>query len=141
MAVGFEITPAMLKQWAEDRDRLAIEIADRQQLLTSIQKKLAAAAVLSESITPKTGALETAGHAPATANGHVHPGDNMTLAIEQIANHSAAPITKKELRKQLSALGFPAERLGPYFYTAITRLSDKGRITRTRDGRITRALA
>jgi hypothetical protein len=65
----------------------------------------------------------------------------MTLAIEQIANHSAAPITKKELRKQLSALGFPAERLGPYFYTAITRLSDKGRITRTRDGRITRALA
>src|SRR5262245_50056773 len=44
--------------------------------------------------------------------------DNMTGAIEAIANSLKTPISRKEMKDRLRAQGFPEERLANYFYTA-----------------------
>jgi hypothetical protein len=65
--------------------------------------------------------------------------DNLTDAIESIANGSPVAITKKELKKTLQKRGFPAERLENYFYTAVNRLKKKRRITVMSDGSVWKA--
>jgi len=138
MTEGINISPATLKQWAADEERLMKEIAVKQQELAIVQKNRAAAAVLEASMTPKTGKLAFDEQIAVKANGHSHEsGQNMTLAIENIANRSAAPIAKKDLRRQLAEAGFASD--SPYFYTVLMRLKKRKKIAVTVDGRISRA--
>jgi hypothetical protein len=63
----------------------------------------------------------------------------MTEAIEKIANEVGVPIPRKELKRLLKRQGFPNDRLGNYFYTAVHRLKGKKRITVQPDGSVWRA--
>ena len=143
MTEGINITAATLKQWAEDESRLQREITDRQQELASVQKMRAAAAVLSTSITPLPGSLAVSRQISMLTNGHAPQvgQKNMSAVIEDIAKRSPAPISRKELRKQLGAAGFADEKLGAYFYTAVNRLKKRKRILMTADGKIWRVSA
>jgi hypothetical protein len=131
------ISAAQIAQWKSEKERLEREIADRQQKVGLLSKKLDAAATLAGA-----GGLHvetTVIRADDTPSPPAEGGGNMTDAIERIANSSPAPITKKELKRQLAALGFPADRLAGYFYTPVMRLKEKKRITVLQDGKIWKA--
>ena len=106
-------------------------IADAQRELGPITERLRAVAVLAG---PPTEA------ASAKSNG-LSAGEpqNMTEAIEKIANETGTPIPRKELKRLLKKQGFPNDRLGNYFYTAVHRLKGKKRITVQPDGSVWRA--
>jgi len=131
------ISASKIAQWKADKEQLEREIAERQQKVADLAKKLDAAAILAGA-----GALHAEAFVlrpePPTAKGE-EGGENMTAAIERIANASPAPITKKELKRQLAALGFPQQRLSAYFYTPVMRLKEKRKITVLQDGKIWRA--
>jgi hypothetical protein len=59
-------------------------------------------------------------------------------AIEKIANESAEPVSKPELRRRLIALGMPIEKFNNYFYQAIRRLRSRRRISVLEDGSVWR---
>jgi hypothetical protein len=54
--------------------------------------------------------------------------------IERIANQSNRPITKSEMRSRLEAAGVNGAGVGTYFYVAVARLKESGRITMLGDG-------
>lgn len=64
---------------------------------------------------------------------------NMTADIRKMANESPEPLTKKELKRRLLALGYSPSRMGAYFYTPIHRLKEAKQITVLPDGRVWRA--
>lgn len=138
MSEGINITPAEIAQWEKDKTKFLREIAESQDKLAAVTKNLEAAAILMARNKPQ--APKTEKPAPAARNGHdPHDGANLTDSIADIANRSAAPVAKKDIKKQLAAMGFPDDKLGPYFYTAIMRLKGKKRITVQGDGKIWRA--
>ncbi len=63
--------------------------------------------------------------------------ETMTKALELVANTSPAPITKQELRGLLAEMGFDEQ--GPYLYSVIMRLKNRGKISVMSDGKVWRA--
>lgn len=90
---------------------------------------LRAAEVLTEGLA----SMLATGHDPAPEP--PNPND-LTAAIEKLANEAPQPITKATLRDRLREQGFAEGRLVNYFYTAIMRLKKRGRIIVLRDGRV-----
>ena len=130
---GIVVTAETLREWEERENRLAAEIAQRQKDLELIRQRRAAAAVL-EAATSE----QPENPAPAGSPAPDEDQGNMTQAIEIIVRRARAPLSRKELKKQLSEMGFPAERLENYFYTALSRLQKRNRIALTPDRRIWR---
>ena len=134
MSDGITVTAAQLKLWGSDKVRLENEIAQKQQELAAIQRRLEAASVLAEPMT----------HSVNSELFQLSVGDeggrlSMTLTIEKIANESPAPITKKDLKKMLLSRGFRPDQLQAYMYTPIMRLKNSKRISVLSDGRIWKA--
>jgi hypothetical protein len=127
---------AAIRRMEAEKARLEKVIADAQRELAPITERLRAVAVLAgppmEAAPSKSNGLfespDTAGEA-----------QNMTEAIEKIANETGTPIPRKELKRLLKKQGFPNDRLGNYFYTAVHRLKGKKRITVQPDGSVWRA--
>src|SRR5262249_3878423 len=135
----FDLTP-------EQRDMIARKVAEKAKLeaqLARVNKWLDAVAVLAGDIpalkAPASSTAMTANgigsdtfalaHHEAAHSAIVHRMavsraalPSMTDVIEQLANSCEAAIQRKELKAHLLALGFPAKRLGNYFYTVIHRL-------------------
>jgi hypothetical protein len=67
------------------------------------------------------------------------PTDDMTKAMEHIANTADKPLTRVTMKSRLLTLGFDESRMGSYFYVCIARLKRKGRISVTPEGKIWKA--
>lgn len=62
---------------------------------------------------------------------------NLMGTLRRLANESPAPIPKSDLKKMLIKAGVPAERVsGTYFYLAIRKLRDKGKVSVKADGSV-----
>jgi hypothetical protein len=137
MGTAFVLTAdqtAAIEGWQAERAELEKVISDAQKRLLEVNKRLDAAAVLSGAAAPHViglfGDEDEAGS---------EEGENLTSAIEEIANGSPVPVSKGDLKKLLAKQGFAASRLANYFYTAIHRLKRKGKITVRSDGSIWKA--
>ena len=68
-------------------------------------------------------------------------GKNFMGTIFELANGSAKPIPKADLKEMLKNKGFPEHQVGgTYFYLAIKKLKDKGRVSVQPDGSIWRGV-
>jgi hypothetical protein len=111
------VTPAQIKEWkatAAEHERLA--------------KLFLAKAAAGETI--------LAGDA-APAESDDGENTNLMGTLRTLANESPKPIPKADLKKMLIHAGIPADRVnGTYFYLAIRKLKDKGRVSVKADGSI-----
>jgi hypothetical protein len=106
-------------------------IVDDQAELAAVRRKLEAVSILREwSGSPPASTPP----APPVENGD----KNMMLAVERLVTASAMPLERAKVKKALAEQGFPAERLGNYFYTVVKRLKDKKRIAVQQDGKLAR---
>jgi hypothetical protein len=138
---GFTVTPELLDQAKREKDRLEQDIVEAQHKLALINQFLRLAEAYSDEPKPGTeveAPEETEESEEPEESESVDPSNMMGL-ISQIANESAKPITKAEMKVKLVAAGMPKGRLGSYFYVAVDRLKKKDRITVLEDGRIWRA--
>lgn len=133
-----EATPSQLAYIEELKAKqldLQHKLAETQNLLSDVEKRLNAAAVL---FSVPHSALK-AGTTPALfemESEDVEDSTDLTAAVERLANKAPAPLTKSNLRAQLRSAGFPENRLGNYFYTVIKRLRESKRISVQSDGKI-----
>jgi hypothetical protein len=129
----FVLTNEQIEEWRTEEKAAERLIVDGQQRLQAVRKKLDAAAVL-------------AGHMPAQKqqasplfgeeDDKAPEAMNMVKAIEEIANGSAVPVNRHDLRRMLIQRGFPKDRMGNYFYTAVSRLKAAERISVRADGSV-----
>jgi hypothetical protein len=135
------ITAEQYKAKQDEEQDIVRRIAADQQRLADVRDWLSTVARLVPKAQPRLplaprAQIKTTFRSAATVDG-----DNLTLAIENLANASDAPLPKAELKTILAEQGFSAERLANYFYTAIHRLKAKDRITVQPDGSVWRAPA
>ena len=134
MAVGKDglvVSDEQIAQWQKDEDRLMNRIVDDQAELAAVRRKLEAVSILREwSGSPPASTPP----APPVENGD----KNMMLAVERLVTASVMPLERAKVKKALAEQGFPAERLGNYFYTVVKRLKDKKRIAVQQDGKLAR---
>jgi hypothetical protein len=137
---GFTITREMVDQAKHEKDRLESEIADLQRKLGLVAQflRMASAYYQEEADADASEASEEISSTESPQQEDIDP-SNMTAAIARIANDSAKPITKSELKAKLIESGIKENRLGSYFYVAIDRLKEKERICVLDDGRVWRA--
>jgi hypothetical protein len=140
----FVLTSEVIDGWRAEEAEAKRLIAEGQRRLAEVGKKLDAAAVLT-AIPAQTSPGES--HDDDAPSDDTHdaetseelPRSNLTEAIERLANASARPLSRPDLRRMLAQEGFPESRLSNYFYTVIARLKKHGRITVKRDGSLGRA--
>ncbi len=135
---SFTVTPELLDQAKREKDRLEQDIDDAQRKLALINNFLRLAAAYSDESKADTEAEVSEEKEETEESESVDPSNMMDL-IRRIANGSAKPITKTEMKTKLAAAGIQESRLGSYFYVAVDRLKKKDRITVLEDGRIWRA--
>jgi hypothetical protein len=127
------LTPTLIANWRDERERLRAEINDKLKHVQWLDERIKAAETLLPSmpqdsaphfrISADTGTVRAGDDAGTSA-------DNMTAAIVEIVKTlGQARITHAALRQKLRSKGFPETRLGNYYYTAVHRLKEKGRIT------------
>jgi hypothetical protein len=123
--------------WKAEKARLENIVTDANRGLNQVNEKLQAAGVLAG----QNGESSPSGVESSRAflkKEKTLKAANLTRTVERIANESAGPMAKNDLKEILVQQGFPKERLSTYFYTAITRLKHKGRITVRADGSLWR---
>ena len=127
MAETFTLSPTVVEGWErKQKEALAKAEAYTKEAAQWGQKVQAARLILSSMD------IEVPGVGPEEPVRE----DNMTAAIEEIANDTKVPLTHKEMKARLRELGFTEERLANYYYTPINRLKEKGKITVGEDKRI-----
>ncbi|MPZ35796.1 MAG: hypothetical protein GEV13_33360 [Rhodospirillales bacterium] len=123
------ISHSLMAEW-ENKQKEAVKRAEEANREAHMwMQKIAAAKLILSSLDVGP---------PANGNGaaHAQDDDNMTAAIETIANGLKVPISRAEMKDRLRAQGFPEDRLANYFYTAVTRLKNKAKITVDAEKRI-----
>ncbi len=135
---SFTVTPELLDQAKREKDRLEQDIDEAQRKLALVNQFLRLAAAYSDESKADTKAEAPEEKEEIEESESVDPSNMMDL-IRRIANGSAKPITKTEMKAKLAAAGIQESRLGSYFYVAVDRLKKKDRITVLEDGRIWRA--
>jgi hypothetical protein len=138
---GFEITPEMVADAEQEKDRLEGVINDAQRKHGLILQflRLAAAYKIEPQLEAETPS-ETA-KTEETDQAEEMDASNLMGTLTHIANETTKPLTKKELKTALVAAGVDETRVsGPYFYVAIDRLKKKERISVLEDGRVWKAL-
>ena len=128
------ITAEDIAGWEAEEQKLL-------QRLGEVREKLRAAAILSPQKVRHKAHPAYEGTPVGSGTGTLFapvevPEDNLTDAIERIANATNGPITKADLKEMLAKEGYAKDRLANYFYTAIHRLKNKNRITVTPTGSI-----
>jgi hypothetical protein len=118
---------AVYQAWLADREDLNQRIEAFEKTFGK-PKKIDFAAILSGNPIPQ------ASHPEITEDG------NMTGAIEAAVNAPGYfPMDHKRMREYLFSLGFPEDRLGNYYYTAVHRLKERGRLAINEDKKIVKA--
>lgn len=103
-----------VRRWRAERDALAAQVA-------VLDKKLAAANLfMNEPVQAAAGAGET--------------GLSLNDRIEQVVRASSRPLSPKQIRDAVSKGAGVAMGSENYLYTAIKRLADRGKITKTDQG-------
>jgi hypothetical protein len=129
---GINLTSEVIAQWKREKDQLEREQAEIERKLTTVTEKIKAASILMGTL--EDDAVEAfALAAPVEFDSGA---EDMTAAVERIANEATSALSKSDLKSQLRSRGFPESRLGNYFYTVIKRLKDHDRISVLDDGRI-----
>lgn len=126
---GVILSAKQVAQWRGRKAELEGEIAQNQQELAVINRRLEAVAILSDS-PPSEETSSEDDERPLRAS------EPMTDAVERILSQAGRPMTKASLKEMLASEGFERSRLGNYFYTVIARLKEKERITVRSDGRV-----
>ena len=144
MASGINISEKTIAEWAEKKALLERNIASLEEELTQVSRRLEAANLLGAHVS-KVKAAEPPlnGHAAAATIISKPPvprrtkgaGASMTDVIVQLVNESDSALSKKDLRAKLLERGFKEDQLGPYLYTAVTRLQKRRVIRALPDGR------
>lgn len=127
------LSQEVLAEWREERKRKSVELERAQQEFLQLNQRIQAAETLLQglgySISNPVDLSFLDDDAPTgKANGAAHGDENMTAVIETLANGHSAPFSHDQMRQKLRARGFPEDRLGNYYYTAVHRLKNKGRI-------------
>jgi hypothetical protein len=123
------VSSAVIEQWERDavgKEREAAKLIEDAKALRARAEAGKLILGLSAQDSPNSEAE------PATAQ-------NMTADIRRMANDAPEPLTRKELKKRLLALGYAPSRLTSYFYTPIHRLKEAKQITVLENGRIWKA--
>jgi len=136
---SFTVTPELLDQAKREKDRLEHDIDEAQRKLALVNQFLRLAAAYSDESKAAGTEAEVSEEKEETEESESVDPSNMMDLIRRIANGSAKPITKTEMKAKLAAAGIQESRLGSYFYVAVDRLKKKDRITVLEDGRIWRA--
>jgi len=135
----FEITPEMVDDAEREKDRLEGVINDAQRKHGLIMNFLRVAAAYKIEPQPEKVGSPAEVQPPEPVE-DIDP-SNLMGALARIANESAKPLAKKELKAALIASGVDEARVsGPYFYVAIDRLKKKERLSVLDDGRVWKAL-
>jgi len=143
MASGINISEKTISEWVDKKALLERNIAALEEELTLVSRRLEAANLLGAAHVPKVGEAHINGHAatavtvskaPATRRAK-RTGASMTDVIVQLVNASDSALSKKDLRSKLLERGFKEDQLGPYLYTAVTRLQKRRVIRALPDGR------
>ncbi|MEQ8281819.1 MAG: hypothetical protein RIC04_03530 [Parvibaculum sp.] len=126
---------AYIEELKGKRSELQRKLAETQDLLSDVDKRLNAAAVL---FSAPHSALkpEAVPEQFEMRSEDAEDSTDLTAAVERLANKAPSPLTKSNLRAQLRSAGFPENRLGNYFYTVIKRLKESRRISVQADGKI-----
>jgi hypothetical protein len=133
-----------IEQWQAKADDLKRQIAALQKDLSETEGDIAAAMRLRQRHSGQRDLIETSIPQNSMSQNRgrqerpeiIRP-DTMTKALEMVANASPAPVTKTELRGLLAEMGFEGQ--GPYLYSVIMRLKNRGKITVLSDGKVWRA--
>jgi hypothetical protein len=131
-------TPKQIADMEREESRLVEIMNDTRHKLESVRWILRGAKAFSQEVEEKQPEL------PEPPNGtgsesEVGP-SNMMGTIAKIANGRDTTMSKKELKDALLAAGVEENRVkGPYFYVALNRLHEKGRITLYEDGTVGKA--
>ena len=128
------LTEEQVSAWKKRKQGLETTIAEAQQELLTINRRLEAVAILTDG-RPSDSPVPSAGHTNGSATTQ-----SMTEAVEQIVGAVSEPMTKAALKEALLGRGFPQEKLGNYFYTVIMRLKQKRRINVGNDGKVSAAI-
>jgi hypothetical protein len=110
------VTPAQIEEWKATA-------AEHERLAKHFLAKAAAGETILSSVAPHES----------------DDSDNTNLmgTLRTLANENPKPIPKADLKKMLIHAGIPADRVnGTYFYLAIRKLKDKGRVSVQPDGSI-----
>jgi hypothetical protein len=128
--VSIVVPSKVVQEWLSEKAVLERDIALKRRALAAINSRLRNAGfVIRDDLPSKYD--EAKPLAPVKRFGLID-------AIEKIANESAHPISKVELRRRLVALGMPIEKFNNYFYQAIRTLRSRHRISVLDDGRVWR---
>ena len=130
------LSPAVLAEWREDSKRRRADLEREQREVLQLEQRIHAAELLlrdlgvePESEQPRNRGFFGEEKEPSgKANAADPDSENMTAKIEEIAHSRMAPLSHDQMRAKLRSLGFPEDRLGNYYYTAVHRLKNKGRI-------------
>jgi hypothetical protein len=125
------LTMRQVKEWQEEKSRLEMQIAALQQELAAINKKLDAAAALSEEVA----ALDIKTYPPVVhisgnGTGAAQEQEPMTHAVVRIIDMNSQPMKPTAIKKILAREGYEKKRLNNYLYTVLHRLLAQGRIRR-----------
>ncbi len=118
------VTPATIEEWekeAVNRERQAAKLVEEAK---SLRARAEAGKLL-------LGLSGDAGDQDEESDGQ-----SMMEAMATVANASDKPLTKAAMKSRLLTMGFPEDRMSSYFYTCVSRLKAKKRITVTEDGRM-----
>jgi hypothetical protein len=137
MSLKVSIDTDEIDSWRAEVEGLKREVAERQKKIIDLEGDIEAALRLANRKQRRT--IAESPVVPKGGARSIEPpqGSSMTDALEMIANRSAAPLTKQEIRDQLSGQGFADK--GPYLYTVIMRLKDRGKISVMSDGKVWKA--
>lgn len=126
---GLHLTSEKLRQWMDRKTELESQITQNRQELATINQRLEAVAILSQS-------SDSEGVSGKDAKPTLPPDESMVDAVERIVFQAGGPVARAQLKKALAEAGYPKSRMGNYFYTLIARLKERERIVVASDGRV-----
>ena len=136
MAVDYEAPLLTLKEvrdWQHDKEKVDAQIASLQKRSAELAKRLEAAAMFIPPSPPQAvqGLFKRINNGNGRDDTPSLP--SFTGAIVEILRESDKTLSRAQLRKALATRGYPKKQLSNYMYTALSRLRDQGRITRSRN--------
>ena len=130
---GIHITPEMVAEWENEKEKIESEIRRRVERLELINRKLKAVEALSPPSDEDETQVGGTGEIPETngKEGASLPEVSLPGAVRGILETGA--MNAKQIRETLEANNFPAQKFGTnnaYFYTVLKRLVNRKAINR-----------
>lgn len=125
---GAILTEDMIQGWRKEASDLESQIQKGQQRLVMLRRRLDAVAVIIGDMELPEPAMVESPDADSKSSG----GDRSVIeAIPRILRMKAQALQPSKIREALRSEGFDDKQLGPYFYTALMRLTNRGAIIKS----------